>query len=332
MSILIDPYMFELTEESEINGNIPFFQAIISLCNHPEPKNRISLLLYKGILDRMHQRELQPFPISLDKVRDAELKRTLIQINNSFSNVLLNYIEEVELDGCAGEQLFSISGLEEENIKFEEDDHYFEMLYTLLIPCYKKELSIDSRILTGQKREGRQINDEFSIACNCATESYSNRYIFVGIDEFIPVQDKLLKKLKQMKREDKIPIAERVKASTNGDHHNHVTASGKKFNYLNDLSLKNRMVLQQLGQLGLYEVKFGEFRSEPGKTIGSMSIQTVEENATLDILNVRFFAETGFAIATALYFPKGVGRIIHDYFEKGQLAYQNVSRLVEKIK
>ncbi len=329
MSVLIDPYMFELTEESEIRKNIPFFQTINMLCNHP--KNRIPIILYKGILDRMRMRVLQPFPIKIENISDTELKKTLILINNVFSNALLHDIEMVEFDTCDGDQEFSISGTEEiEN--FKEDEHYYEMLYTLLIPCYRADVLIDYRILTGEKRLGKQIGDEFDIFCSCAVREYSNRYTFVGIDEFIPLQEKLSKKLKSMKEEGEIPISNNIKASTNGDHHNHVTSGGKKFSYLNELSLKNRIVLQKLGQLGLYEVKFGQFRSEPGKTIGSMSIQTVEEHATLDILNVCFFAETGFAITTALYFPKGVGRIIHDYFEKGQLTYYDVNRLVEKIK
>lgn len=331
MSVLIDPYMFEMTDEGEIRNNIPFFQAIIHICKYPNTNNHRPIILYKGMLDRMNQRVLQPFPIKVDGISDPELKQTLLQINSMFNNALSNYIETVELDGCSGEQNFSVSGEDKDIEEFKDDEHYFEMLYTLLIPCYKKEISIDDRIITGSKSNGKQIGYEFTIICNCLTCNYEKKCEFVGVDDLIPLQEKLIKKLKTMKKQGKIPVADSVRASTNGDHHNHVSSGGKKFSYLSELSLRNRLVLQLLRQLGLFEVKFGEFRQETGKQAGIMNILTVEEHETLDILNVRFFAETGFGILTALYFPKGVGKIVHDYFERGQLTYQNVNQLVEKI-
>lgn len=333
MSFLIDPYMFELTEESEIKDNIQFFQSIINLCvDHRDPNNGISLVLYKGILNRMNERELQPFPINLGKINDSELKQILLQINNSFSNVLLNYIDEVELDDCPGEQSFSVSGTNGEDERIKEDEHYFEMLYTLLIPCYRNNVNIDNQILTGYKKRGKQIGDSFTISCKCEAQTYSNQYIFVGIDSLIHLSDKLLKKLKQLKNESKIPIVERVRASTNGDHHNLVSSDGKRFQYLEQLSLKNKRVLQLLKCLGLYEVKFGRIETSQKKaTTGFMSIINIEENKTQDILNVHFYSETGRTITTALYFPKGVGRIIHDYFDRKQLTYQNVKTLLENL-
>lgn len=332
MSVMIDPYMFEMSEEQEIQNNLHFFRMIIKLCTNTDPHKRLSVILYKGILDRMNQRYPQLFPIRLENITDSDLKQTLLQLNMSFNNVLLKNIEEVEFDICEGEQNFLVLGDRKEANAFKEDDHYYEMLYTLLIPCYKHEISIDDRIITGEKRGGKQIGDKFEILCNCSVHEYIKSCRFVGIDEFIPLQEKLINELKVMRKNNKISIAERIPATINGDHHVHVCSGGRRFNYLDQLSLKNRIVLQQLRVFGLYEIKFSDFRSEPGKIVGNMSIQDLEEREVSDILNVRFFAETGFTVITALYFPKGVGKIIHQYFnnDKRQLTYQNVNHLVER--
>lgn len=63
MSLLIDPYMFELTDEQEIKDNISFFLRIIKLSSVPEKEKRLRIALYKGMIDRMQTRSIQPFPI-----------------------------------------------------------------------------------------------------------------------------------------------------------------------------------------------------------------------------------------------------------------------------
>ena len=61
MGILIDPYMFELSDEKEIENNIDFFRRIIKLSE----EHRICIVFYKDMIQRIHNREIQPFPIKL---------------------------------------------------------------------------------------------------------------------------------------------------------------------------------------------------------------------------------------------------------------------------
>ena len=61
-----------------------------------------------------------------------------------------------------------------------------------------------------------------------------------------------------------------------------------------------------------------------------MSIKNVEEKEQQDIVSVKFSAETGMLIITSLYFPKGVGEILHNYYYSEQLTHKNVSELIEK--
>lgn len=43
MSVLIDPYMFELSNEQEIRDNITFFMNVIKIASYPEKSKRICL-------------------------------------------------------------------------------------------------------------------------------------------------------------------------------------------------------------------------------------------------------------------------------------------------
>lgn len=62
-----------------------------------------------------------------------------------------------------------------------------------------------------------------------------------------------------------------------------------------------------------------------------MTIYSISKKNTQDIVTVKFNAETGFQIITDLYFPKGIGQLLQDYFKKNQITYKNMSELVDKI-
>lgn len=326
MSVLIDPYMFELSEPQEIKNNISFFLKMIKLCTKPDQDQRLHIVIYKGMIDKMRQRSMQPFPIKIQEIADSDLKNTILQINYSFNHVLLESIESIDIDECYGEQNFKIV---DEN-RMSEDDNYYEMFCTLLIPCYAKQVDIDDRILTGIKKDGRQIGDNFQIQCSCSECNYIKQYVFSGIDEFISDKEKIIECLKEKKRKKEIPIADRVPAEM-GDHHNHVQADRKKFSTLNELSVKNKKVLKLLQKLGLFRIIFGSFTSQGVKAAGTMSICSVDKKSTQDIVTVKFNAETGFQIITDLYFPKGIGQLLDEYFKKNQITYQNMSELADKI-
>lgn len=326
MSVLIDPYMFELSDAQEIKNNISFFMKMLKLCNKSDDDEKLRIAIYKGMLKRICQRTIQPFPINIQAITDSDLKNTILQINKSFNHALLESIESIDIDECSGEQEFKI--IDENGIA--EDDSYYEMFCMLLIPCYSKHEDIDDRILTGIKKDGRQIGDHFQIQCSCFDYNYIKQCMFSGIDEFISDKEKVIEFLKEKKRKKEITIVDIVSAEI-GEHHNHVQADGKKFSTLSELSIKNKKVLKLFQNLGLFRIVFGRFTSQGVKAAGTMTIYGISKKNTQDIVTVKFNAETGFQIITDLYFPKGIGQLLQDYFKKNQITYKNMSELVDKI-
>lgn len=327
MSVLIDPYMFELSDEREIRNNISFFTKVIKIASHSGKNEQVSFAIYQGMIERMEKRIIRPFPIDMNKIQDKELKGLILQINNSFKNILLQFIESIDIDECEGNQEFQVKNDEE----LVEDDNYYELLNVLLIPCYSKIIDIDWRIITGYKTKGKSIGDTFEISCDCENHKYSKLCKFVSVDEIIPIKDKAIDELKKKKRNGEISCVNFVIA-TMGSHHNHIQANGKKFECLEDLSAQNKVVLRLLKELGLFKIIFGEFSPKGIKGVGTMSIQSVESKEIQDIVAVKFSAETKMVIDTFLYFPKGVGKLLQKYFQAELLNYKNVSELVEKIK
>ena len=326
MSVLIDPYMFELSDAQEIKNNISFFMKMLKLCNKSDDDEKLRIAIYKGMLKRICQRTIQPFPINIQAITDSDLKNTILQINKSFNHALLESIESIDIDECSGEQEFKI--IDENGIA--EDDSYYEMFCMLLIPCYSKHEDIDDRILTGIKKDGRQIGDHFQIQCSCFDYNYIKQCMFSGIDEFISDKEKVIEFLKEKKRKKEITIVDIVSAEI-GEHHNHVQADGKRFSTLSELSIKNKKVLKLFQNLGLFRIVFGRFTSQGVKAAGTMTIYSISKKNTQDIVTVKFNAETGFQIITDLYFPKGIGQLLQDYFKKNQITYKNMSELVDKI-
>lgn len=322
MNVLIDPYMFELSSEQDICNNLFFFMEIIKLS---QSSNDFSITVYKGMIERMQQRTIQPFPIKLDEIRDQELKKIILQINDSFANALIRTIESIDIDGCSGDQEFVVDGQE------VDDEHYFELYSVLLIPCYSHNIYIDRRIITGNKSKGKQIGDRVKLECGCKEHRYLQEYQFVGIGDLLPIKDKVIRILKEKRKNGEIPIVDRVQARI-GDHHNQVQADGKKFDWLDELSAQNKSVLCLLQELGLFKIIFERFVPAGIRATGTMSIKNVEEKEQQDIVSVKFSAETGMLIITSLYFPKGIGKVLHNYYSSEQLTYKNVSELIEKIK
>lgn len=325
MGVLIDPYMFELSDEKEIENNISFFREIIKLCTQSGQMPKLQIIFYKGLFEKISQRSIQPFPITLKAISDVDLRGMIMQVNASFSRVLLEAIHVVDIDECSGEQNF-----ETDDKGLSEDRIYYEMLCTLLIPCYLRQIDIDDRILTG-KKNGRQIGSNFQIQCSCSGKRYIKDCRFVGIDEFVSTKEKIIRSLREKRIGGKIPITEEIRAVM-GDHHNHVQADRKKFDSLNELSVKNKIVLKLLQQLGLFKIIFARFDSKGVRAVGTMRIYDVEQHDTQDIVVVKFNAETEMQFMTDLYFPKGIGQLLCDYFQKEQLTYRNVNELVERIK
>lgn len=326
MRVLIDPYMFELSSEQEISDNITFYLDVIKIASSIEKEKRIFIAIYKGMIEKMQNREIQPFPIKIGMIQDIDLKDTIVQLNNSFSNALIKFIEDIDINQCSGNQEFEVSN----DVEMKEDMHYFELLSTLLISCYSETIKLDSRILTGNKVKGKQIGDSFELVCKCDKNSYKQDYNFISTNKLFSEREKVVLELKKMKNNGEINISKTVDASM-GNHHNYVQANGKKFSNLDDLSLRNRRVLSLLKKLGLLRIIFGKFKSKGMKEIGTMSIKKVDLKDSQDIVLVDFSSETNMVIETSLYFPKGVGGLLEHYFKSEKLTYKSVNELIDKM-
>jgi len=325
MSVLIDPYMFELDDENEIKDNIAFFQKIVKLATFSGKDERIKIALYKGLVDKIQKNAIQPFPIQISNIKERDLKMLILQLDQSFRNILLDSIECLDVESCYGNQDFSVDGKE------VEDDRYYELFSTLLIPCYSKKTQLDNRIITGKKLRGKQIGDEGVLECNCVKCEYNMKYLFVDVGDIIPPKEKAVYELKKLLLDKKIEAVDTVEAEM-GDHHNLVQADKKKFRYLRDLSNQNKIVLRQLTELGLFKIIFGRQMSHGARAFGTFSVHGLNITETQDILVVKFTAETKMVMETFLYFPKGVGELLYQYFQDEQITYNNTIELIEKLK
>ena len=102
MSVLIDPYMFELTDEQEIRANLSFFNNIIQFSLSSNQEEKLEIALYKGVVEGLQQRPIQAFPIQFSEIKDKDLRNTIRLLNISFNNMLLNSIEKIDISDCSG--------------------------------------------------------------------------------------------------------------------------------------------------------------------------------------------------------------------------------------
>lgn len=313
-NVLIDPYMFELSEDQEIENNIRFFQEIIRLCK----SNRILVFLYKDLYDRIWSGEVRPFPVDVSGLQDSKLKEQILIINANFRHALANWMRPVDVNDCFDGAIFT-SGQPE----IDEDPIYYELLSILMKSCYTPGFLFEKKILTGEKRRGLSIGAELDFNCTCKIKEFQRLYVFAGIDEFISTKDQAFFDLQDAAINKKFSFRAEPTV-VKGDHHNHIQS--KYFDKFSELTRNNKRVLNLLRYFGLKRIIFEEFRYEPGKTVGSITVNQVEKVDTQDILHAYFFAETRFKYNVSLYFPVGIGADLATYLD-GDFSYRNVENL-----
>ena len=77
---------------------------MIKIASYPEKKQTNFPLLFQWMIEKMQKRAIQPFPIQLSMIQDKDLKSTIMQLNNSFSNALIRFVENIDIDECVGNQ------------------------------------------------------------------------------------------------------------------------------------------------------------------------------------------------------------------------------------
>lgn len=265
-SVFIDPEMLMLQDEDIIEKNIDFFRKVIALSN----SRQISLCLYKEIIEHISARQIYPFPININDVKNKELKEKLLLLNNSFTTSIMNNYQEVDIDNCQGSQEFKTDRRD-----YEEKSEYYAFFSMLLTSCYAS-YNISNKILVGEKTEGIPEGEQTTIYCSCEHRGYEKTYIWTSPDDYLTEQQKAIEHFRAIiKGNNKLFVASpEVKRA---DHHNHV--QNTEFNSYEQLTAKNKRVFNYLRYLGLYRIIFENFAPDTSYEVGTIKIVKVDQTA-----------------------------------------------------
>lgn len=313
-NVMIDPYMFLIEEENEIINNIDFFEQIINLSE----AKIISVFVYSGLKEKLLNREVNPFPININKV-DGELKKKLLILNNAFCYHLSNTVNEIDISQCLGNQDFvSVPDL-------TYDPDYYELMSSLLSNCYNQEFLLENVILFGDLHETSFERKSLIIKCECGKSNYEKEFLWCHIDRFIPAKYSAFEKLNKLSEKIEFVYEPELKRA---QHHCPLQKNSiKKYS---DFTIRNKAVLRQLRSFNLSKIVLTEFHNEPKYSAGTIVITNICEVCEQDILSGWLYCETGFKSGIELYFPKGIGVALDTYLEH-MFDYKSVEELKSKL-
>lgn len=299
-SVFIDPAMLMLQDEDIIEKNIDFFRKIIALSN----SRQISLCLYKEIIEHISTRQIYPFPININDVKNKELKEKLLLLNNSFTTSIMNNYQEVDIDNCQGSQEFTTDRKD-----YEERNEYYAFFGMLLTSCYAS-YNISDKILVGEKTKGILEGEQIIIYCNCESREYEKTYIWISPDDYLTEQQKAIEHFRAIiKGNNKLFVTSPEVKRAN--HHNHV--QNTEFNCYEQLTAKNKRVFNYLRYLGLYRIIFENFAPDTSYEVGTIKIVKVDQTADSDIITGWFYGCVDFKTLVEMYFPKDIGTTLVAY-------------------
>ena len=323
--ILLDPYMFELYDETEINNNLSFFENVCYLLKNKD----LYVYIFKDHVDRILNRRIKPFPIYLDQITNDNTKERIKSINSIFNSLLLSKFVPIDISICSGNQDYEVNSASQtvcNMLKFE--NLYIELCSVLIQKCFNFGVSLDSYICSGNKYKGLHVGDEFTLSCSCHLNSYSNTFNICSSDYYLNEYDKAFIYLIDMVNNGTIRYIECPEV-LKGVHHNKIQ-TGSKLDTYSDLSPQNKPVIKLLRKFGLYRVIFKWFKPVHSKPYGSISVSDITEQSDCDIVSGWFYAETGFCIYVDLYFPKSVGKNLKIYLEN-DFSFNRIDRLIDSI-
>lgn len=230
-NVLIDPGMFCITEPDEIEKNCDFFQKVIWLCD----SKMIKVCIYKGLMERIANRQLHPFPVNINDISDPKLKQKLLILNNSFIQTVTSNFLMIDVDACTGEQEFETS---REDLK--EDGDYYELFCMMLRSCYADKERIEESVLTGERSGDLRCGDTVRIACKCRAKSFEKTYFCIKPSDLEDTRENAYFSLKELIENAGSSFVEEPEF-VRGDHHN--TIQNGKIEKFSDLSYKNKRVL-----------------------------------------------------------------------------------------
>lgn len=319
-SILIDPRMFQIQDEREIENNLSFFRDVIALLEN----GKFSIVLYNDLYSRILQRDSNPFPISSKRISNEELKNETSLINNQFYNTILNNIRPIEIDDCEGDQSFSA------NPDLKSYDEFLELYCVMLGNCYRKEIQLDQYVLCGflnYELYTPSVNiSEVTLECNCCSgKSFRQVFLWKTPDFFCDTTPDYKKTIHKM-IEDTVDLYVETPETIRADHH--CPFQNKSIKNYNDISARNKQVISLLRFFGLKKIIFKEFHQESKKQVGTLLVNNIEKTDTQDILTCWLYCENKFKTEVQLYFGLHMGEMLAKMFNN-EMTYQKVRNLKE---
>lgn len=309
----IDPNMFELKKENEIKRNIDFFKQVMNLCN----QNKLKIVMYNDLLKKLKNREIFPFPINVSGLSTSNLKEKVLQINQNFTNSMVNAWILEDIDVCSGDQDLS------SNPKL--DDCYFELLSIMISSCYKKRFGEATNVLVGDVENAQKCGFELELSCLCSSKKFLKNYRWISPNELLSNKDKYLVELR------KISLVKCETPKLNkGNHHAPYMPQNKQLDTFWDIPYNSRRVLEILLLFGLFSIIIKDFHNDTSKTEGTIIITRYVECATYDSLYGKLYFNKGFHIVVELKFPVSVGKCIKGYCGE-EIDYKTIEELATSL-
>ena len=321
-NILIDPRMFQIKDENEIENNLCFFQCFIDLLK----KKKLTIVLYNDLYQRILNRHHNPFPISFNNITNKDLKTEIKLINESFYTTILSDILSVDIEDCGGEQSFSITP------DLKSNDEYLALFYVMLGNCYRDDIFIEPFVLCGNLTyelydPPEQIN-ELCINCNCdIRKPYSETFVWTAPSIFDDEEPDSLQLLQRLIEKQSNLYVDKP-AVMRADHH--LPFQNKAIRQYDDISARNKPVLALLRYFGLKKIIFMEFHHENKKSAGTITVTSIEKAESHDILTGWLYCEQQYKTEVQLYFPKQIGELLASHCEN-EFSYQKVIEIKEKF-
>lgn len=316
-NVLIDPNMFDLHDETDIRDNLDFFHDVIELCN----SGKLSVIVYQGLFEKIASWTYQPFPIDISKLRDSRLKSQIMILNHNFIQVMATGILCNDIDACHGSQDFrSVPDL-------SDDSAYFELLNVMLSVCYNHKVRIDPYVLIGTLARGQKDESRISLDCNCEAHDFHRSYEWHTPDYFEDEKDKAFHILQYAVANEKLRFVENPE-TVRADHH--CPLQKKTIQKYQDISAKNKRVLNLLRYFGLYKLILSDYSVDSSYVPGMITVRNIRNGKDCEIVEGWLFCETGYKSHIELYFPVGIGRSICIYLSN-MFSYKGVESLKTKL-
>lgn len=315
-NVLIDPYMFYLKNSIDIQNNLPFFQKVIELCN----AGKISIVLYQGLLEKISNWQINPFPIAVKDIKDSGLKNQVLILNYNFVKVLSSEIIGVEIDSCSGPQEFSAFP------DLSKDSEYYELLSVMLSSCYNKKINITPHVLIGNIKATMQDGDNVVVKCVCEECKFEQKYDWCKLNVFEDEKDIAFNKMKNIIADNHLFVDE--PETIRADHH--CLLQNKAIQKYRDFTTRNKMVLSLLRHFGLFKIILTEFHEDASYVPGTIIITEVCKGADCEIAEGWLFCQTGYKTLVKLYFPKEMGSCLSKYTDK-LFSYEKIEKLKTRL-